>query len=237
MLAHTTLDEDAVTRLRGLLLLLVVGMSLGACATMDLVPSPERPEVSGLAIEVALSAPIAVFADDAQVVYFVRLDGAEGLQRSAVIPSTLATGGRAYLLNVPAGEYAAVAARAGTATPGGITLGTPDMNRTLTVFSSEIVEGTRVSVEPGRFAFMGRLDVDSSVGFDEADPTQLYYLDVLAPGAAKSTGGQILSVGDNQYPGTLGELQRDEATLSALRESAAEDIADSGWTEILGAGQ
>lgn len=123
-----------------------------------------------------------------------------------------------------------------TATPGAaLSLGPGDTTRTLTLFSSEIVEGTRVTVETGRFAFMGRLVVETSVGFDEADPIQFYYLDLLAPGAAKSIVGQTLSVGNYQYPGTLGRLDRDEASLAALRSRAKEDLAAGGWSEILGA--
>jgi len=215
-------------------------MLLSACVTSYVVPRPQRPEIAGLAIDVDVEAPVGLFTSEAQIVYFVRLDGAEGLQRSGVLQSTMAIDGRAYLLNVPAGEYAAVAAaetkdRAKAPPTAGLSIELPDSTRTATFFSNELVEATRVTVAPGHFAFMGRLVVDTSVGLEDADSTQLHYLGLLAPGAAKSTIGQIVSPGSYQYLGTLGKLQRDQATVSSLRTDATRDLAGGGWNEILAA--
>jgi uncharacterized protein len=227
-----------MTRSRSFLLL--AGMLLIACATSYVVPKPQRPEAAGLAIDVDVEAPVGLFTSEAQIVYFVRLDGAEGLQRSAVLQSTMAIDGRAYLLNVPAGEYAAVAAaetkdRAKAPPTAGLSIELPDSTRSATFFSDELVEATRVTVAPGHFAFMGRLVVDTSVGLEDADSTQLHYLGLLAPGAAKSTIGQIFSPESYQYLGTIGKLQRDPATLSSLRRDAARDLSGGGWNEILAA--
>jgi len=220
---------------------LLAALLLSACATSYVVPRPSTPESVGLAIAVKVNPPIGFFGTAPNTVYFVRLDGAESLERGTVIASTMEIGGLAYLLNVPAGEYAAVASteakeiQTAQPPPGGVSIGLARTSHYSTFYSREIVESTRVTVQPGRFAFIGRLVVDTSVGLSSADPTQLHYISLLAPGAATSTFGQIASVGNYQYAGGLGEIQRDAGTLNELRTRAAKDLAGGGWSEILGA--
>jgi hypothetical protein len=233
-------------RPRGLPLLagpwLLVGLWLGACATSYIVPRPASPEAAGVAIDVEIKAPIAIFFAKAQVVYFARLDGGEGLQRGGVVASMMAADGRAYLLNVPAGEYAAVAAAEETnitsapaAPQGGVTVGYSGTTRSRTFFSEDVIQATRVTVAPGHFAFIGRLFVDSSAGLSGADSTQLHYIALITPGAATSTMGQIFSLGNYQYRGSLGHIDRDEGTLIDMCRRAPQDLADSGWTETFDA--
>src|SRR5262245_14710672 len=79
----------------------------GACA-WSRVPEPE-PGACAVAISVDVHLPLGL-ESAAQVVYFARVDGGQGVERDTLLASSVTRDGRLYLLNAPPGEYVAVAA-------------------------------------------------------------------------------------------------------------------------------
>jgi hypothetical protein len=77
--------------------------------------------------------------------------------------------------------------------------------------------------------FMGSYVVDPSVGLGGADPVQIHYSNVIAPGAMKSGFLSFLS-GDFHYRGAVLEAKNDEESRSAFFRNAREDLAEGGWT-------
>jgi hypothetical protein len=86
-----------------------------------------------------------------------------------------------------------------------------------------------VNVGASDFTFMGSYLVDQSVGLGRADPVQIHYSSVIAPGAIKSGLLHFLS-GDFHYRGTALEVKNDEKTRSEFLGNAKEDLAEGGWT-------
>jgi hypothetical protein len=231
---------SSVTRSRGSLLALV--LLAGACVWTPFVPEPQGPELGGLGVQVEVRAPIGLFKDTAQTVYFARVDGGEGVERGSVLLSTLSCGDRIYLLNAPPGEYVAVAAEWQRAiqppptTPGNAPTESARSVTYRAFFSRETIEATRVTLAPGRFALMGRLSVDSSAsGLGGADAAQRHYGGVIAPGARPGVGSQIMSgaAGRVEYLASLRNLDRGDGALLEQRRAANDDLRSTGWIAVL----
>lgn len=144
-------------------------------------------------------------------------------------------------MNVPPGDYAAVAAfytkKAVPAAPAqpGFSVSV-SMGRTsyTTYFPNELVEQTRVSVGKGQLVFAGSYVVSTSTGLSEADPIQLHYAEVIAPGAAKSGIGHVFSFSGNyHYRGSIHESKRDDDAKSEFLLKAREDLAEGGWSALI----
>ena len=210
-------------------------ITLGGCATVP-VPPLRGSESSGLGIVVTLRAPIGIFGATPSVVYFAKVDNDDGLLQQQVVRSNYSNDNRLYLLNAPPGSYVAVAAffsrapvPAGPPPPGvSVTVGVGRTAYT-TYFSKDLVEQTRVNVGERDFAFMGGYVVDQSVGLESADPVQIHYSNLIAPGAAKAGFLHLLS-GDYHYRGTVLEAKKDEQSRSEFFRNAKQDLSEGGWT-------
>jgi hypothetical protein len=203
------------------------------------IPKVEQPESSAVGIAVKTRAPFGWPTEEPRVVFFVRVDNERDIRQPSILRSNYAKDGRVYLLNVPPGEYAAVASfyakkpiPAAPVQPGFSV--SVSMGRTgyTTYFPKELVEQTRVSVGKGQFVFAGSYVVSTSVGLSEADQIQLHYAEVIAPGASKSGIGHMFS-GDYHYRGSIHEAKRDDNTKNEFLMKAKVDLAEGGWSAIV----
>jgi len=194
----------------------LIGTILGGCAMSSPVPELPHPLSSGLAIDVALKAPIGLFTRTPDQVYFARIDDEEGARRYQVIPSNYSRSGRAYLLNARPGIYVAL----GTVLEQSQSMGRPGPStRFATFFSRELVEQTRVTVPESELAFMGAYVVGNAVGLDGTEGAGARYANALL----------IATSGDVRYRGTLLERRADEQARDEFFRKAKEDLAGSAW--------
>jgi hypothetical protein len=227
-----------MSTLRRLGLVLLGGCLIGGCATVP-VPKLQQADSSGIGISLKIRAPIKIFSREPHTVYFVKTDADGGIRQILLLRSNYAKDGRVYFLNLPPGSYAAVAAvfsqtqgPAGPTQPGfNITVGGGRTGYT-TYFAKDLIEQTQVTVRKGELAFMGHYVVDQSGGLSEAEPIQLHYADVIAPGASKSGVGHFLS-SDYHYRGSIHEAKRDDETRSEFLSRAREDLAEGGWAGLI----
>ncbi len=212
---------------------------VAGCAPMP-VPKMDDPQTSVVGIQVETQAPVGIFSNKPDRIFFVRIDGAGDLTQNQVIPSNFAKDGRIYLLNAKPGKYAAVAAfrsQAGSpfapAPQPGVSVSV-SVGKTgyTTYFSKELIEATKIDVGRGEFAFMGSYVVKQSVGLIDAEPVQNHYAELLAPGSSKSGFGHLLS-GDYHYRGAVNEAKRDSDARAEFLRKAKEDLAESGWGQII----
>ena len=166
-------------------------------------PPRDQPESSAIGIDVTLRAPLTWFSIGTQTVYFVRLDNERDIRQTAVLQSNYTKGGRVYLLNVPRGTTWL----SRLSQPSAL-LRPPDYGRLCTkaelasakktcknfysYFSKELIELTRVNVGKAQFAFAGSYAIDNTPGLDNADPVQLHYAEVIAPGVRKIGPGEMI---------------------------------------------
>ena len=212
----------------------LVAILLGGCATAQRVPDPSQPQSSGIGIEVKLKAPIGIFSNKPDSIYFTEIGAENALLQKQIFRSNYAKDGRVYLLNAPPGTYVAVAAfffkqgapRAAPQSPGVTLSGGPLSGGYTTYFSKDIVERTKVSVRENQFVFMGSYVVDQSAGLDGADAVQAHYKNVVAPGATTNTILMGLS-GDIHYRGALNESRNDEQARRQFLADAKQDLAGS----------
>ena len=218
----------------------LLAILLGGCATAQPVPEPSQPQSSGIGIEVKLRAPIGIFSNKPDSVYFTEIGTENALLQKQIFRSNYAKDGRVYLLNAPPGTYVAVAAfffkqgapRAAPQSPGVTLSAGPLSGGYTTYFSKDIVERTKVTVRESQFAFMGGYVVDQSAGLDGADAVQAHYKDVVAPRATTNTILMGLS-GDIHYRGALNESMNDEQARSQFLNNAKGDLAGSTWAARL----
>jgi hypothetical protein len=195
---------------------------LGGCATTQPIPALTQPQM--LAIDILVRPPMGFGGRDPAQVYFVRIEGPDGLQQQSIIRSNYVKGSRAYLVNARPGTYAAVASM--FLAPG-LQQGTYT-----TYFPQTVVERTRLQVREGEVAFMGAYVLGTTVGLEGADALQNHYKNVIAPGASTGTLSMGLS-GSVHYKGTLIEQRNDQASRDAFLLRAKEDLAGSAWAERL----
>lgn len=226
-------------------MLLAAGLVAG-CATRAVVPSPADADSAGTGIEVTLRGPLGLPTYDADVVHFARVDPETARVGTSLLSTSHTRAGRAYLLDVPPGEYVAVAATFSV-------LGAPD--RYVTYFPAALVDATRTRVVPGRLAYAGRYVVAMSIGVcaGEADEGQVRLAEVFEPGMPKC--GLVESVLDKlsrtrvapggvakppaggftyHYRGILVSTVRDDASETAFAKQAVRDLGDAGWGAIIG---
>jgi hypothetical protein len=124
-------------------------------------------------------------------------------------------------------------------------------------FSKELIELTRVNVGKAQFAFAGSYAIDNTPGLDNADPVQLHYAEVIAPGVRKIGPGEMiretlqnvtvnavesiatrkdvpLTVPDTfHYRGSVHEARRDDNAKSEFLMKARRDLTEGGWSAIV----
>ena len=195
---------------------------LTGCATQP-VPEVTQPQSSALAIDVLVKPPMGIGSRDPVQVYFVRIEGADGLMQQSIIRSNYVKDSRAYLLNARPGTYMAVAS---------MFLGPLQRGTFITYFPRDVLGHTRVTVREGEVAFMGAYVLETSVGLDGADEVQTHYKNVIAPGQA--TGVLAMSfTGAIHYRGALRERNADEQTRREVLQKAKDDLAGSGWVTLI----
>lgn len=216
-------------------------LSLVGCATLTPMPVPklEQPESSAVGIAVKTRAPLGWPTKEAQSVIFVKLDGDGGIRQPSIIRSNYAKDGRVYLLNIAPGDYAAIAAfyaqspiPSAPAQPGVSVSFSVGKTGYTTYFPKELIEQTRISVGKGQVVFAGSYVVSTSVDLKEADPIQLHYAEVVAPGVPKSGFGYMMS-GDYHYRGSIHESRHDDDAERVFFMKAREDLAEGGWSALI----
>lgn len=199
----------------------VIAALLSGCATTQPIPEMSQPQSAALAIDVTLKAPLGFSSNKPDQIFFAKIDNEDGLLQQQIIRSNYVKDGRAYLLNARPGTYVAV---------GALFVQPMQVSRGVyrTYFSKELADQSKVTVRENDFIFMGSYVVGDSVGFDGADPVQVHYKNVIAPGEA--TGLLAMGLGGNvHYRGTLRERRNDEQARNEFIQKAKEDLAGSGW--------
>jgi hypothetical protein len=197
---------------------------LTGCAATQPIPEVTQPQSSAVAIDVLVKPPMGIGNREPVQVYFVRIDGADGLMQQSIIRSNYVKDSRAYLLNAGPGTYVAVASM--FLSPG-VQRGTY-----ITYFPRDVLEYTRITVRDGEVAFMGAFVLGTSVGLDGADEVQTHYKNVIAPGQATGLLAMSFS-GAVHYRGALLERKVDEQTRRAFSQKAKDDLAGSGWVPLI----
>lgn len=214
----------------------IIAALLTGCATTQPIPAISQPKSAGMAIDVTLKAPIGIFSNKPDQIYFARIDGENGILQQQIIRSNYSIESRSYLLNARPGTYVAVAAffskagvPAGPAAPGLSFSVTTGRRGYTTYFSKELVEQSKVLVQENDLVFMGSYIVDTSLGLDGADEVQTHYKNVIAPGEATGVLAATFS-GASHFRGALRERKLDEQTCNEFFQKSRDDLADSGWT-------
>ena len=212
--------------------------ALAGCATIP-PPRPYASDSAAIGISIKLRAPIRMFSSNADMVYFIKIDEEGDLyNQERFIRSNYLKDGQVYFLNVEPGRYAAVACyqiksvtRMNPYT--GQMSGRTESEYT-TFFPEELIKLTEVLVEAGTIKFMGTYVVDQTLDFQEADNTQLYYFQLIAPGAYFGpTTTMLLSMitghGKYYYAGSLHEEHCDKEDEIEFLTSALEHFKNSDW--------
>lgn len=218
---------------------LLATIAIGGCATPP-VPQLDPQKSTGIGINIALRPPIGLYSQVPQAVYFVKLDDELELRQPVVVRSSYSTDGRVYLLNAPAGHYAAVAAFFYRPTPIAMP-GAPPPQHSLggrlgfiTYFPEEMVKQTRVNLVKGQFVFSGSYVVDQSLCCKNNDSIQRHYARVLSWRATRNWPDpwRTYSI-DYEYTGSVREARRDEASATSFLGKARGDLAVGGWAAII----
>jgi hypothetical protein len=224
--------------------LFVLGASLcfsAACTTPP--PPPLKADSAIVGVRVATTAPLGLGSQDAEQVYFVRMDASGKFSGEQVIPSNYASDGYVFLLNAEPGTYAAVASQktatssAGMGAPvgGGFSAGvgvtiTVDM---VTYMPEAVITHTIVDVKPGTAAFMGEFVIDQHTDFEEADELQLHYYRLMQPG---NEGKSVLTQAFSGNEGYCGELEQEDRSANALNRFLKEvgpRLDKAGWSNAV----
>ena len=212
--------------------------ALVGCATIP-PPKPQDPQSAAIGISVKLRAPIRIFSNNADMVYFIKIDEEGDLyNQERFIRSNYLKGGQVYFLNVEPGRYAAVACYQVKSVPKmnpytGHMSGTTESEYT-TFFPEELIKLTEVLVEAGTIQFMGTYVVDQNLGFQEADNAQLHYFQLIAPGAYfEPVTTMLLSMitghGKYCYAGSLHEEHCDKQDEIEFLTNALKHFKNSDW--------
>lgn len=219
-------------------------LTLSGCATSPPIttpPSVEREDSSGIGMAVELRLPLSSSNYSADQLFFIRLDESSTDLSNQVITSNFAKDGRVYLLNVPPGQYAVVAA----------SFKSSDVF--IAYFPQSLIDQTRIIVGKREISIGGRFVVDMSLNIcpNEADESQIHYAEILDPGSPKCgffkqmlhailTNGQYIAGNvylrgglTRNYRGSLLEVIRNDTEQLKLQERAKEDLAGTGWPALI----
>lgn len=199
-----------------ILLMPVLCLILISCATSK-VPVNDRDLPSAAGVSVNLKAPVGMFSNDADAVFFVQINSNGEPNTANFIRSSFSKDGRVYLLNALPGEYAIV--------------GTffHNYGRFTSYLSKDSIEKTKFKVREGNFTFIGNLVIDTSLGLDGADKMQLIYSNLISPGGS---GAGFIS-GDHHYKGEIVEFNNNVELKNEFIEKAKRDLKGGDWDSIL----
>ena len=210
------------------------------CAAALPAPTPLDKERSIIGISVNVRAPIRLFSNQAQRVYFVRIESGEPTYQEALIASNYTKGDYVYLLNARPGRYAAVAASSSNVSRGPLFPSTSPSGPSMTVrftstiyLSEKLIRASVVEVKPATVAFMGEFIVDSSIGVEGADPAQAHYYRLLEPGAETRSAFATLMSGEQAY--RAADYQSDHSNIAQQKflDYTRQAIEEAGWTSVL----
>lgn len=225
-------------------LLAWLALLLGGCATVLPVPAPHDQESAGLMIEVKVRVSnLATYRADA--VYFVKncVEGVGGQCDERLIASSYAKEGRVYLLNVPPGEYRAVATSFMSGVWG-------DNGLYFAYFPSALAKDSTIRVGPRQLAYLGAFLLSASYGVcsDTAEASQIKYAELIEPGTPKCgwlkttmhklgsgdyvfIGGKAYVAGKVTFHYQGGAYEKQNVLPGALgwRSLVRNDLNGSGW--------
>ena len=163
------------------------------------------------------------------VVYFVRAEKAGGgFGAEDVIASNFDKAGNVYLLNAEPGRYVAIGAEVLMAKP---------KKRAVVVFYKSSIPLTEIEVRGGKVAFMGAINVESSMKSVELDEVQANTLSYII-GHSKTLG--VLDRIDGvpyAYPSVITSVGRGEAADSSFWSSATANHFrnEPAWKSLINA--
>ncbi len=212
---------------------------VAAEAQPEAPPGPAiAPSTAVIGMEVKIRGPLSFPTYSADIVYFVRKCDGEDDCNGALIPSTFAKKGRAYLVGAKPGNYVAVAALFQV-------LNTQD--RYVAYFPTAMIDATATQVSEGDARHLvGSFVLGTSIGLcrESAEPQQLDYAELIDPGSVKCgmagtvmdkiarsnpviVGGIAVPTGGPvyHYRGLAKEAHRGPADLERLEGLAEADLA------------
>jgi len=220
----------------------VVGVILGlaSCAPTPSQPKLQPPVNSALGIALTVQMPAKLPTRPANRVFFVKLDKEGDLYspESVLIPSNYRKDNQFYLLYAQPARYVVVLAAnfwdAPRYEPNRRTFSRPGYISTFTLyFPQDLIAVTEVDLEPGQFMFMGDYAVDADTRFASADEAQLYFYNVLGPGAKKSrlAAGTLRS--GHSLTGSLATSNRSRDAETTFLTLAKAHLEGSGWSTMI----
>lgn len=218
-------------------------VALSCTAATAVEASPPVAAQAGLGIAVEIQ-PMVGRAYSAESVYFARIDEGRQLDLSTLYVSNFRRGERVYLLNVPPGRYAALAAvfRVGFIGPA---------STYVTYFPGPVIEKSTVEGVDRQVSYAGRYVLGTGLGVcsDKADPLQARAAEAISPGPAKCglvgmvlheitskpvviIGGSAFALGPStyHYRGIERTPSSDTDDRGAFFTSAHQDLGSAGWS-------
>ncbi|MDH4059917.1 MAG: hypothetical protein OEU94_03780 [Aquincola sp.] len=233
-------------RFVAVLLAFATAVVLGCATPAPASAPPQAPDgMGGIGIRVDVGAMLGQTIS-AETVFFARLDAPSGApEATRLYASNFRRDGRVYLLGVPPGRYAAVAALRSE-----LVLTTKDSR--LAYFPQSLIDLTEVSIIPGAVAYAGSHVIGigmPGVCASDSDAAQLRHAEMLGPGVPKCglmrivlhdlatsplmvVNGSVFTLGDKVYHhrASLRESNRQAADQDEFIARARQDLAATGWT-------
>ena len=238
----------------------VISTGLISCQT---IPAPMALNDKSSAIAIAVFIKEFGGSRQPEKLYLVKMDKDADensiFTRTNIIQTNFIRGNYIYLLNAEPGNYAAVGAFYGpestsntrttssgwkitTTTGGGFSnKQNEDKSTWIVYFPKEMIKSTRVTVTPGRMAFMGEYMVGTRQ-LKSPDGAQLHYYKVIEPEkrgktAFKDIGLRNLVLGAlsvNEAQSLQGEVKkyvRDKGAEVRFLKTAETDLEGGGWSD------
>lgn len=221
---------------------IIVLVLLLAVACKSLPPvEPASEKSSAVAIQVEFEQLLSFMGNNpAEHVFFIRVENGNLMSKAGLIQATWTKKNRAYIFNADPGEYAAVAGdytvttqgQTTSTTTGNVTVSTTSgggTNTYTTFFPKSMVESTRVKVEPGKLAYMGKYVLKMKQGVETADDVQKFYAEIIYPGSTKPASGLSAMFRQTGYTGTVSSSESGTDGRPAFLNLAREDFGETKW--------
>jgi len=229
-----------------LILALVAALCAGEAAGNQRKTPGADSTLGGIAVSIKLKGPTMLsVSSHATAAFFVKAgESTDVFHSTEFLPSNYAEDDQVYLLNVEPGKYVLIGAF--TPKQEGAP-NAPELPSANTYFDQATIKATEVTVEAGRFAFMGDIVAKTSTGMGHADDAQNFYGDLIGRGmkmepgfsVAVATGhkpvyGVSISPGHVTRAGTLKSLDRDAETERKFWTKAINKVLDDepDWQQL-----
>ncbi|MCB1307815.1 MAG: hypothetical protein KDK30_06535 [Leptospiraceae bacterium] len=226
------------------LILIAVSLSAGCKSGPPVMPAAENSTL--LAIQLELAPPLSLFGNkEPEKVFFVRVLDDNLMSRHGMIESTWARDNRVYLLNAEPGVYIAVAGQYSittegqttSTTSGNVTVSTTTgggTNYYTTFFPEEVVQNTRIVVEPNKVTFMGKYVLGMEQGYDSMDEMQKHYVEQMFPGAIQAAANRSAAMGfltaQPHYRGVVKSQILPADGMAQFTSLARGDFGETPWS-------